>query len=389
MRILEKRPWPMPPADTEITEEIEEGPPPRPPRGGPPWDDLAPWLLLLLLVVAGGLAAAYFLTRDEGDNRPAARATTVTATAAASTAAARPAPAAGVIVPYLVGKPAAEAVERLSAGGLRPQVKSVFSTKRQGLVVSQRPSTGTRLAKGSLVTLNVSKGRALALVPDVVGQTGKQAVALLRAAGLGARVVEVPSSEPAETVVAQAPKASAKAPKSTVVRLNVATGAPVSTAGATTSATPPATTAPATTAAATTPIRVPDVVGQKLAQARASIRASGLVTEVRYVPSSQPEGTVVAQSPKPEASAKRRDHVLVNVSRGPTQTPQATVPDVVGSTEAAARTQLRSAGFTVSVQDAPAGDASQDGIVVDEQPAAGTTAPRGSEITVYVGRSTG
>jgi serine/threonine-protein kinase len=133
---------------------------------------------------------------------------------------------------------------------------------------------------------------------------------------------------------------------------------------------------------------VPDVAGRQLAAARAAMRGAGLVTEVRYVPSKQPEGTVVAQSPKAAAAARRGDHVLVTVSRGGSGTAQAQVPDVVGQTEDAARAQIQNAGFTVVSQDEPATDPSQDGAVVDEQPAAGTQAPRGSEITIYVGRST-
>jgi beta-lactam-binding protein with PASTA domain len=428
MRVLQRKQpaWPAPGRE-EVTEVIEEGHgPPPPPPGRPPWDDLAPWLLLLLVLVLGGIAAAYFLTRDDNGKRAApattvvttvaaapattAPATTAPATTAPATTAARARVARGVAVPYVVGQPAAAAVKRLTAAGLRPQVKGVFATKPKGTVVSEQPATGARVKKGSLVTLDVSKGKPLTPVPDVVGQTSKQALQLLHAAGFGGRVVEVPSSEPAGNVVAQSPKAGTKAAKSTVVRLNVAT-APATTAAATTApattapartapaATAPATTAPAATAPATTaarptkpaptPVAVPDLVGRTLAQARTEIRAKGLVTEVRYVPNSQPQGTVVAQSPKPGTTAKRADHVLVNVSQGPKPKQSTTVPDVVGTSEAAARQQLTSAGFTVFAQDAPANDPSQDGTVVDEQPAGGSAAPHGSEITIYVGRASG
>ena len=38
------------------------------------------------------------------------------------------------------------------------------------------------------------------------------------------------------------------------------------------------------------------------------------------------------------------------------------------------------------VEDYPTSDSSQDGSVVDEQPAPGTKAPKGSQIIIYVGR---
>jgi eukaryotic-like serine/threonine-protein kinase len=395
-----KSEWPVP-EDREVTGVIEErgAPPPLPPQR-PPWGDLGPWLLILLLLVLGGLAAAYFLTRDDNGKGSSAPATTVVTTVSATTAPAaiKPAPAAARIrVPYVVGKTAPAAVKRLVGDKLRPQVKGVFAAKPRGIVVSQKPTAGTPLKKGSLVVLNVSKGRPTVPVPDVVGQTSQQAVELLRAAGFGARVVEVPSDQAPGTVVAQNPKAGGKVARATIVRLNVAK-AGATTAASTTTAPAPATTTPAATAppATTTSARpvatrvtVPNVVGNPLAKARASIRKSGLVTEVRYVPNSQPEATVVAQSPKPGTSAKRGDHVLLTVSRGPKPKQEVPVPDVVGRNEASARSQLQSAGFTVSVQDSPTTDPSQDGLVVDEQPAAGTTAPRGSEVTIYVGGSSG
>ena len=62
------------------------------------------------------------------------------------------------------------------------------------------------------------------------------------------------------------------------------------------------------------------------------------------------------------------------------------VPDVVGQDEASARQMLQAAGFVVDEVDQPTADQSQDGVVVDEQPQGGSNAPRGSDVTVYVGR---
>ena len=288
----------------------------------------------------------------------------------------------------VLGIPASTAVKRLRDDGFQPVVRSVFSTKPQGAVAAQKPVPGTKLARGAAVTLSVSKGQPAKPVPDVVGQSESQAVALLKAAGFGTTPVPVPSGETKGNVIAQKPKAGEKAQPGTNVRLNVSSGATPS-GGATTApaarprATPPKPAQPAT-------VTVPDVEGKTLQEARLALRKAGIVMAIRYVPNEQPSGTVVAQAKSPGATVKRGDHMLVTVSEGGSGgTAAATlvaVPNVVGMDEQAAQARLQQAGFAAIVEDYPTSDSSQDGSVVDEQPAPGTKAPKGSQIIIYVGR---
>jgi serine/threonine-protein kinase len=383
---------------TAVTHVVEEGvtPPPGPPLEPAPDRELWPWLLLLLVLVIGGIVAAVLLTRDDkksstpGTTVPPA--TTVTVSRVTAPTAAR------VKLASLVGIPASTAVRRARDAGFQPVVRSVFSTKPRGVVAAQKPAPGTLLAKGGSVTLSVSKGEPAKPVPDVVGQSAGQAVALLKAAGFSATTVGVPSSETKGNVVAQRPAAGGKAQPGTRVRLNVSAGS-ATTAPATTA---PATTAPATTApTATTPARpvqpgqpatatVPDVQGKTLQQARLALRKAGIVMAIRYVPSDQSVGTVVAQAKQPGTTAKRNAHMLVTVSQGgsggTSAATLATVPNVVGMDEQTARTRLQQAGFSPVAEDSPTSDSSQDGRVVDEQPAPGAQAPKGSQIIIYVGR---
>jgi serine/threonine-protein kinase len=81
--------------------------------------------------------------------------------------------------------------------------------------------------------------------------------------------------------------------------------------------------------------------------------------------------------------------VRLNVSTGPNPQASRAVPDVTGQDETTATSTLQSAGFVVEVIDQPTTDQTQDGIVLDEQPAGGTRAPRGSVVTIYVGRFSG
>jgi beta-lactam-binding protein with PASTA domain len=214
-------------------------------------------------------------------------------------------------------------------------------------------------------------------------------VSLVKAAGFDPDVQRVPSNEPAGTVVAQKPRAGEKEPGGTHVLLNVSSGPKSSSTPAT-----PGTTAPS---AATTPsqpaqpatVTVPDVVGQTLQQARLAIRKAGLITEIKYVPSTEPSGTVVSQAKQPGTSAKRADHMLINVSQGSGSASSLVgVPNVVGQDEATAQARLQQAGFVPVAEDIPTSDPSQEGKVVDEQPAPGTKAPKGSQIIIYIGRAT-
>jgi beta-lactam-binding protein with PASTA domain len=384
-----------------VTEIYEEGPPPPgPPPQVAPFEEppisreLWPWMLVLLALVLAGLAAAYFVSRDDGKKKSSAPTTIVTtfaAVPASPTPAPKPVAGPKVAVPNVLGIPAATAIKALQRKNLRADVKSVFSTKSPGIVAGQKPAPGARLAKAGTVTLLVSKGGRPVAVPDVVGQTAAQAINVVQAQGFKANVVRVPSTEPAGTVVAQSPKAGQKAAGGSAVRLNVSSGPQQPTAA-------PSTPSPAKdakvgkigkAASADASATIPDVFGMKLKQARKQIRKAGLITEVKYVPSQETEGTVVAQSPKPDTSAKKGDHVLVNVSLGPKPSPHQSVPDVVGEDETTAVADLEAAGFKVEVIDEPTSDQSQDGVVIDEQPAGSTQAPAGSEITIYVGRFSG
>ena len=227
-------------------------------------------------------------------------------------------------VPKLVGLQAPAALEALAAAGLTGKTTGVFSDKPKNEVVGQDPAATTKVKKGSVVALEVSKGKQQVPVPDVVGQDAAAAIETVKAQGFQVNVVRVPSSEPAGQVVAQAPPAGKDAPGDSTVRLNVSDGA----GGATTPPTPtPATTPtpkpkakPEPKPAAPASVTVPDLRGLKLLAARKAIRKAGLVTEFKQVPSTEPKGTVVSQSPKPGETRKPGDHVLLNVSRGPKPT---------------------------------------------------------------------
>jgi eukaryotic-like serine/threonine-protein kinase len=363
-----------------------EPPPGAPLEEPPPSRALWPWLLVLLVLVIAGLIGAWLASRHNGHGNQALTG------AAAGTVAAAPRPAKQrpkePIVPSLIGLQAPAALAAVRRVGLVGETHSVFSGKPRNQVVGQRPASGTTVADGSTVKLTVSKGSKPVPVPDVTGQQLHAAIETLQAQSLKARVVRVPSQEPAGQVVAQHPRAGATAAAGSAVRLNVSGGQAQSA---------PTTTAPAAPSQpSAAPVTVPDVRGEKLSEARKALRNAGLVTEERRVPNSLPKKTVVAQSPRPGTNAKRGDHVLVTVSdgskkggAGASAGTAAPVPSVIGEDEDAATETLRSAGFAVEVVDRETSDPSQDGVVIEQHPAAGGSAASGTSVTIYVGRVNG
>ena len=297
-------------------------------------------------------------------------------------------------MPRLVALPAPVALRRLRQLGLAGATQNVFSEKPANVVVAQTPGPSRAVANGATVMLKVSKGPEPAAVPDVVGQQVEDALSTLRAQAFKPRIVRVPSVEPAGQVVAQALHAGAKARPGTVIRVNVSAGKasnPTPAAPAETTESNP----PTTSAAPASPgplVRVPDLEGKNLTDARRLVRRIGLIVEIRRVPNAQPLGTVIAQAKKPGSEVKRGTHVLITVSNGRNQSPapqgsqSIAIPDVAGEDEISATQDLEDAGFTVHVVDRDTADASQDGLVLEQTPAASQSAQPNSTVTIYVGR---
>jgi eukaryotic-like serine/threonine-protein kinase len=164
-------------------------------------------------------------------------------------------------VPNAVGESQTQARNSLVAAGFQVTSAEVFSDQPAGTVVAQDPAAGARVAPGSKVHLNVSKGSATVDVPSEIGMTAAQAQSDLASKGFKTTVTNVPSSEAVGTVVAQSPTGG-PAPKGSTVQLNVSKGQPASTDTTTvvtsttttdtTAVTTPTTSATTTTSTATT-----------------------------------------------------------------------------------------------------------------------------------------
>jgi serine/threonine-protein kinase len=103
-------------------------------------------------------------------------------------------------VPALVGSQRGAAVERLRGRGLQPSVSEEESSSPEGQVISQSPGAGREVEPGSTVSIVVSSGEEeeTAKVPNVIGKERREAVELIRAAGLTPSVEEEETEVPSQ-----------------------------------------------------------------------------------------------------------------------------------------------------------------------------------------------
>jgi eukaryotic-like serine/threonine-protein kinase len=325
---------PQPPTRTPPAGYYGYEGPPR--RSRPLW----PWLLALLLLLGAGFAAwfGYGKIRDElNANKP-------------------------VAVPYVVGLKQAQAVAKIKDKGLTARiVHGASAIYPAGTVMRQSIDGGEKTDKGNTVKLTVSTGKPKTRVPDVVGKQQGDAVAALTAAHLKVRVFHVYSSQTPDTVTGQDPPGDSRVFWNTSVRINVSQGSKQ--------------------------IEIPNVVGQPYASARSTLLAAGLDVAKSVVDSNQPANTVITQSPGAGTKVGAGTTVTLSISRGSTATTP--VPDVRNQDEPTAKALLTGSGFKVTVVRQAVSDPGEQGIVLDQQPAGGMSAPAGSTVTIVVGKYTG
>ena len=382
--------WPTREGDTVVVhrhaDTLAGGAPPPPVAPIPPPPGRAPdrrigtgmlLAIAVILLALAGAAIAYFLTHRDTSKQVT---TVVVRTNAPGAATPK------VAVPKLVGMKEPVALVRLTQLGLRPKEVYRPTRKPQGVVVSQRPTQATRLAKGAQVTLVIDSGAPTVAVPDVSGKSLADAQAALDKLGLDSTVTQVSSSDaPAGTIVDQAPKSGAKLAKGSMVTLSVAkqSGAQPQTTGTGATTTAQTTTSAAPTAPQTA--TVPDVTNQPEASAAQALNEAGILASLFFVPGSDPLGTVEQQAKSAGTTLPYHSHVQINISSGPGDKPSESVPTVVGKTLTQAVASLNAADLRLIYVKFPVTSRSQAGKIVQQSPLGGGHAPRNAQVLVFVG----
>jgi eukaryotic-like serine/threonine-protein kinase len=265
-------------------------------------------------------------------------------------------------VPIVVGQPFSQAEATLVGQHFKVvRVDDPNSDQVADQVLDQQPEAGSRVAKGSTVTLTVSSNTIT--VPDIIGKTTQEAAAIMQTKRLTPFFVERPAPDKTPgTVTETLPAAGTKVPKppagapNTVITVYVAQEPPVA---------------------------IPDVKGQDAAAATTTLNQAGFLTVTRTdTPSDTvPIGMVIGTDPPAGTLTQKSAPVKLLVSTGPDQIE---VPNVVGQAQDAAASQLLGAGFGVLIQQVTSTPANK-GKVISQSPPAGTKLKRLDNVTITVG----
>jgi beta-lactam-binding protein with PASTA domain len=110
----------------------------------------------------------------------------------------------------------------------------------------------------------------------------------------------------------------------------------------------------------------------------AGIRRGNIIIAPERCDTDEEEGTVVEQTPQPDASVGRDDTVTLCISDGPE-----VVPDVVGDRLGVAQREITEAGFEVEVREDPSSRRPRNE-VVDVVPGEGTPLDQGSVVVIFI-----
>ncbi|NDE51693.1 MAG: PASTA domain-containing protein [Actinobacteria bacterium] len=231
-------------------------------------------------------------------------------------------------VPDLVGIPEGEARNAVSQFGWNVLIRAQRSDDVElGDVISTTPAAGMSLREGDDITLVVSEGATLALLPDVIGLSRDDAIATLQSAGLTVSESlrdddSVPAGSVVGWIVTEQPNlvAGSQVLRGTEVAI-VVSGGPVLRA-------------------------VPNLIGLSEADADAQLSAVQLNSQRNddVFSSDIPIGLIATQEPAAGAQLTRDGIVAYGLSKGP-ETVE--LPNVIGLALADAQKRLNEVGIYV------------------------------------------
>lgn len=271
-----------------------------------------------------------------------------------------------VEVPNVVGMTEDDAKETLNDEGLGFKVVSREESKEyeKGRVSEQKTEAGEEVAKNTTIEVVVSSGLVgdSITVPDVSGMTEDEAQSALENAGFRNISSEFTyhDSVPSGQVIGTTPEANAEATEDTEIVMQVSKGAERKT--------------------------VPNVVGQKDADAQNAIKSAGLsVGTVTYEYSdSVAQGIVISQSVDGGKKVSAGTTVDLVISNGPEPAAKVNVPPVTGTSESNARQLIQNAGLSVGTVTYQHSSSVAAGYVISCSPGVGSGVDEGTSVSLVV-----
>jgi len=265
-------------------------------------------------------------------------------------------------VPKVVGQSRDVAVRHLERAGYHVPANKIYSQYNEqvakGRVISTDPPAGKRLTSGQDVSITVSSGPKLYVLPSLRDKGFTDAVSQLK--GLGLNVADTPRQQSNDTiedgqVIGTSPPAGTKVSAEQVITIIVSTGPPI--------------------------VDVPSIPqGTPYDDARKTLKNSKgrfKVDRIDEYSDAVGKGEVISISPNDQA--RKFSTITVTVSKGPEIVK---VPDIkMGTPVADAVKAIRDAGLVPDVRPF-AGDGTPT-TVLAISPSGGTPVHAGSTVTVY------
>ena len=166
----------------------------------------------------------------------------------------------------------------------------------EGTIFQQNPRAGRTVKEGQKLTLKISLGTEWVKVPETAGSAREDAEATLKSQGLTVQAYPVQDSSVAvDTVLYTVPAAGETVEGGTTVAMYVAQAKIV------------------------TERQVPSVTGLSLTDALTKLTSMNLVPRQVEAPSSEPQGTVLSQSPAPGTQVRMGTTITITISSGISQ----------------------------------------------------------------------
>ncbi|MBL1073261.1 Stk1 family PASTA domain-containing Ser/Thr kinase [Nocardia sp. 2] len=267
-----------------------------------------------------------------------------------------------VTIPDLAGKSEQQAQQQLTDLGFHVATQQKPDSKiAVGNVISTQPLGGSRIDKGSTVTLVISRGPEQVAIPKLIGLTQQEAEKNLTNVNLQLDPqIQQDWSSAAEKgkVIRSDPREGTRVDSGSSVQITLGKGPEQ--------------------------VAVPYVVGQSIDVAEQTLtKSAGLQIVKQEVPNAQPKGTVIATDPAAGTMVDKGSSVTVQISQGD----EITMPDLRGKTPAEAVTLLRQRGWNgqISQNTVSTLNTGDVGRIISQQPSAGSSLAKDGTVTITTG----
>lgn len=198
-------------------------------------------------------------------------------------------------VPDVIGMQEEEAIQKLKEHNLDYNILDrVYDSAPAGQVIDQNPKGGQRVKTNRPpIDLIISKGPKASTVPNIIGLTEQEGIALLENSGFepGRIIREYSNQVPEGIIMDQNPRAGLPLSEGEMINFTVSLGPEL--------------------------VDVPNLVGKTLEEAEALLKSQNIPYKVSKRADDAPENTVIEQSPKPYEAMEPGTSINLVISSGP------------------------------------------------------------------------